>query len=73
MLGFCAFTWRGVKSYSSDEIGSIKYEKSHLRVGNCSGVLIFVAGPVVNLAGALAVSQPNSLLLVSPWEVRAPQ
>lgn len=42
-------------------------------MGNCSRVLIFVAGPRVNLAGALAVSQPNSLLLVSPWEVRAPQ
>lgn len=33
LLGFCAFTWRGVKSYSSGEIGSIKCEKSHLRIG----------------------------------------
>ena len=33
LLGFCAFTWRGVKSYSSDETGSIKCEKSRLRIG----------------------------------------
>lgn len=72
LLGFCAFTWRGVKSYSSDEIGSIKCEKSHLRIGQLQRGSD-VAGPRVNLAGASAVSQPNSRLLGSPWEVGAPQ
>lgn len=73
LLGFCAFTWRGVKSYSSDEIGSIKCEKSHLGIGQLQRGSDFCCCPRVKLAGALAVSQPNSRLLVSPWEVGAPQ
>lgn len=62
LLGFCAFTWRGVKSYSSDEIGSIKCEKSHLRIGQLQWGSDFCCWPPCKPCrslGGLAAKQPS--------------
>ena len=52
--------------------GQLNAKNHILELGNCSGVLMSVAGPRANLAGASAVSQPRSRLLGSPWGVGAP-
>ena len=62
LLGFCAFPWRGVKSYSSDETGSIKCEKSHLRIGQLqrgSDVCCWPACKPCRSLRGLAATQPS--------------